>query len=160
MKLPNGNYFDPSTGFTIMFWIKYFTIQNWQKILEFSNQLIPTDYIVLQFSEMTTKIHIDFLNNNIETFLSSVNSINLNEWTHLSVTYNGGLVNLYINGIQDAIGICLFRSFTASINYVGLNNQQNTFFNGAIDELKIYKRAINQKEIIYKMNIYYLFRKI
>ncbi|MDX6694381.1 MAG: hypothetical protein QOF02_1984 [Blastocatellia bacterium] len=85
---------------------------------------------------------------NTSTFDSLVNTgpIPLNAYTHIAVTYDGTTMSIYINGTLDA-----FKTTT-----IGTLNQ-NTFpltigggaadFNGAVDELEIFNRALSQSEI-------------
>ncbi|MCG2826397.1 MAG: right-handed parallel beta-helix repeat-containing protein, partial [Thermoplasmatales archaeon] len=75
-------------------------------------------------------------------------SITLNEWQHVVVTYDRQNVVFYVNGINKGGG--------AETNAIGTNseslfigNDMGTActFNGIIDEVRIYNRALNATEI-------------
>lgn len=71
----------------------------------------------------------------------------LNKWFHLAITYDGSSIKLYVNGtLQDS------QSATGNIRSSGtgilLGSYQNSYwFNGTIDEVRIYNRTLNQTEI-------------
>jgi hypothetical protein len=72
----------------------------------------------------------------------------LNVWTHIAVTYDGATLRLYRNGAQ--IGS---RAQTGNIAVgnqplrIGGNNVSGEFFNGLIDEVRVYNRALSAAEI-------------
>ena len=85
-------------------------------------------------------------------FVGSNNSINLNRWQHVVGTYNssGNVVSMYVNGAA----VTTFDSWTgppssASVN-LRIGNSPATAtreFNGLIDEVRIYNRALSAAEI-------------
>src|SRR5439155_13688093 len=77
----------------------------------------------------------------------------LNTWTHLAATYDGSNLRMYVNGT-----LASSRAVTGSINVsngalrIGGNSVWGEYFNGLIDEVRIYKRALAQSEIQTDMN--------
>ena len=74
---------------------------------------------------------------------------NLNSWVHVAVTHKNGLVSYYTNGVLDT---SYSHSVTAlNINTlplrIGAGNPLNFYFNGAMDDLKIYRRALTATEV-------------
>lgn len=71
----------------------------------------------------------------------------LGGWSHLAVTYDGTWIRLYLNGdlraITDLAGPLV--TSTAPV-YVG-GDQWGDYFGGAIDDLRIYARALSADEI-------------
>jgi len=87
-------------------------------------------------------------------------SWNVNTWYHLVLTWDGSSAAVYINGIQDG-------SLYTDNNLVGFRDGNNSFgraqfdtaitnfsvpnnfryFNGALDEIRVYKRPLSLKEI-------------
>lgn len=82
-------------------------------------------------------------------------SISAGTWYHVATTRTNGLVKLYINGTEVASGnqaASIGASFGFTIgNHPSTNIEQ---FNGFIDELRVYGRALSQSEInlIYQNN--------
>jgi glucose/arabinose dehydrogenase/chitodextrinase len=76
-----------------------------------------------------------------------------NTWTHLAVTYNGSTVRLYVNGTLasslDRAGSILTSSNPLSIGSDAIYGQ---YFNGRIDEVRVYNVARTQAQIQADMN--------
>jgi len=75
----------------------------------------------------------------------------LNQWTHVAVTYDGGVVKTYING-------ALFHTYAGTGAIGDVDNSQNDFrvggrqaashnFRGRIDEVRVYNRALSASEV-------------
>ena len=72
----------------------------------------------------------------------------LNTWTHLAVTYGGGSIRFFVNGVQVASrALSGSAAVTAEPLRIGGNAPWGEFFNGAIDEVRIYNRVLSQAEI-------------
>jgi hypothetical protein len=71
-----------------------------------------------------------------------------NQWSHVAATYNGSTQRLYVNGAQ--VGA---RSQTGAITLsngalrIGGNSVWGSYFNGYIDEVRVYNRELSQAEI-------------
>ena len=77
-------------------------------------------------------------------------TINNGQWHMLTVTYvNGGLLQLYVDGRPD--GSATPSGNTSNINAkyltIGSNVGSIQFFNGSIDDLRVYNRALSANEI-------------
>jgi fibronectin type 3 domain-containing protein len=77
----------------------------------------------------------------------------LNTWTHLAVTYNGSTFRLYVNGVQVASKsqTGTIASSTSPLR-IGGNSVWGEYFNGLIDELRVYNTALTQAQIQSDMN--------
>jgi len=72
-----------------------------------------------------------------------------NEWTHVAFTVDNGTVKVYINGKKTYEGVSFpdrFSKKPGGVFALGVN-WWDTPFNGIIDELRIYDRALSQNEI-------------
>jgi hypothetical protein len=75
-------------------------------------------------------------------------SLNDNEWHHVVGTYDKVNLKVYVDGVQEGS-----TAFTENILYngahvgIGANTVGATLFDGTIDEVKIYKRALSREEI-------------
>jgi hypothetical protein len=70
-------------------------------------------------------------------------------WTHLAATYDGRILRVYVNGTQvgsiTTSGGNLGTS-TGALR-IGGNTIWGEFFNGTIDDVRIYNRALSAAEI-------------
>jgi len=78
---------------------------------------------------------------------NKANVLSVGTWTHLVGTYGGSIISLYVNGnlvnTTDAGGNIKLNTRSLTIgSSAGLNN-----FNGTIDEVRIYNRALSAAEI-------------
>jgi hypothetical protein len=84
-------------------------------------------------------------------YYSSNSSVNLNQWTHVVVTFNGSTINWYINGIIDK---SLSQSGTITPVRDGdlgigreLFENYGRGMNGRISKASLYNRALTAQEI-------------
>ena len=79
-------------------------------------------------------------------------ALTLNQWTHLVGTYDGKYQRLYVNGsqvAQQAQSSSIQQS--TGVLRIGGNSLWSEFFNGYIDEVRIYNRALTPAEVSYNM---------
>jgi fibronectin type 3 domain-containing protein len=74
-------------------------------------------------------------------------------WTHLAYTYDGTTQRLYVNGTQVATKATTgaIQSVTNPL-WIGGNQPYGEYFNGLIDEVHAYNRALTAGEITSDMN--------
>ncbi|NOT57245.1 MAG: hypothetical protein HOP18_21795 [Deltaproteobacteria bacterium] len=88
-----------------------------------------------------------------ERQLQGTTQVPLNTWTHLAATYDGATQRLYVNGVLVAS-----RAQTGSIAgsgsplRIGGNSVWGEYFQGRIDEVRIYNRALTAAQITTDMN--------
>jgi hypothetical protein len=76
----------------------------------------------------------------------------LNTWSHILLTYDGEILTGYINGQY----VCQNTGPSGSLAITGPTviggNYGGEFFNGAVDEVKVYNRVLSAEEIRYQYN--------
>jgi PKD repeat protein len=76
------------------------------------------------------------------------NPLSINTWSHLAGTYDGSVLRLYVNGIQVAT-----KAQSGNLGYsnealtLGGNTLFQAFWQGSIDDVRIYNRALSVAEI-------------
>ena len=74
-------------------------------------------------------------------------------WTHLAVTYNNSSLNLYVNGsLVRSVATSGALLTSTGVLRIGGNSVWGEYFQGIIDEVRIYNRALSQAEIQSDMN--------
>ena len=83
----------------------------------------------------------------------------INQWYHVTATWNGTVGELYIDGTEQTVNTYT-DTLTASIIttapfQIGVRNNAGYWFNGSIDEVMIYNRTLSAAEIsqIYKNGV-------
>jgi hypothetical protein len=93
------------------------------------------------------------VNNGANRDVYGSTSLPVNTWTHLAATWDGTTLRVYVNGAQvasQAIGSTILAS-TSPLR-LGGNSIWGEYFNGKIDEVRIYNRTLSQSEIQTDMN--------
>jgi glucose/arabinose dehydrogenase/chitodextrinase len=74
-------------------------------------------------------------------------------WTHVALTYDGAMLRLYVNGVQAAALAQTGSIETPSTPLrIGGNVPYGEYFQGLIDEVRVYNRALSAAEIQSDMN--------
>ncbi|HSY19776.1 MAG TPA: LamG domain-containing protein, partial [Candidatus Acidoferrales bacterium] len=76
-------------------------------------------------------------------------SLSTNRWTFLACTYDGQTVSVFTNGVQAGHQT---RSGPMSVSSrplgIGVNlDDGSDYFNGAIDDVRVYNRALSTNEV-------------
>jgi chitodextrinase len=71
-----------------------------------------------------------------------------NAWTHLAVTYNGSALVLYVNG-TPVTSTPVTGTILTSVNplQIGSDSFFGQYFDGSIDEIRVYNTALTQAQI-------------
>lgn len=72
------------------------------------------------------------------------------EWTHVGVTWDGAVVRLWVNGVEVDSATATSVQFDDNDFLVGADRNDGLlegFFDGALDEVRIYSRALTADEI-------------
>jgi hypothetical protein len=154
----NFNYTDP---FTIAAWIKPTTIGVANTI--FGRSEASTDY--KGYSFMIIAAGTTWPANSLVFYIISsnagvnglwmstgVNTITAAVWQHVAVTYDGtgAPPNFYINGINSPLATStgtLNASTTRNVNIHVGDDYDGDYFNGQIDDLRVYNRVLAPGEI-------------
>ncbi len=89
--------------------------------------------------------------------LHSTASIPNNTWTHIACVYNGSTIQVYING-QSSGSVNSTGSISTSTDALRIGHSKGTsnasnYFNGDIDDVRIYNRSLSATEIAALYNV-------
>jgi len=110
--------------------------------------------------DLMTEKHISFVFNSVDNQGFAVSApIQLLQWQHIAAVFDRGTMSLYINGILSAQKKTELRPIAVldkdASPALGIGNAGGKFysmpFNGAIDEVRIYNRALTEAEIDARM---------
>ena len=80
--------------------------------------------------------------------LSGPSALPTGAWSYLTATYDGSTLRLYLNGTQIAqTAVSGALSTSTGALRIGGNGVWGEWFNGWIDEVRVYNRALNASEI-------------
>jgi hypothetical protein len=158
IQAPKGVYFNGP--FTVTVWVYLNKYTNNARILDFGKG--PDDRnVIIMVNSVSVYFAIKYPGANRDCSTNA--GIPLNVWTHLTVQYDGSrAAYIYIGGILKSS--CLDKMWSeshlnveTSSNFIGKSNTAgDDLLDGAIDELKIYSRVLNEAEI--KSDIFSYFK--
>jgi len=149
IPINNGAY-SISVWFRAGIWNREMTIMGYGP----SNIPFACNYVKTLTNRGMVHYHWNFDNQFINNSYSGI-------WTHLVITYDGGTERYYINGTLISVWAHPTRPLiiTPSILSLGARvvnasaNDAREYFNGSIDELRIYNRTLNSAEIVSLYNL-------
>ncbi len=144
-----------TNSLTVEAWVKTSSTGNYRDVFSSS---VSTDAAYSLQLRMNTSGQLEFGMHddvNIWTSIATTNTINDGKWHHVAVTKNGTSTTLYIDGVSSATGT-IDRTFTPTNSYIGVNKiggfGLEYFWNGQIDEVRVWSVARTQSEIQTNMN--------
>ncbi len=113
------------------------------------------------YNDSCMMLQISHSNGTNSISMTPDNSVNLNEWQHVAVSYNATIsgVSLYINGVEQVISYRTNPSGNVNDNstnnlVTGNNLGQISTFEGSIDETRVWDIVRTSNEIQNNMNQY------
>ena len=79
--------------------------------------------------------------------VTSNSAIPLSEWSLITETYDGDAIRIYLNGELDKEQALTLDTQLAEGKIGAKVTQQTEWFNGMIDEVSIYNKALSEAEI-------------
>lgn len=139
--------------FTISTWVKMDALSTWMRIFDFGNG--TNNYLFLSPQAGVTSgksiIRYAIKNGGGEQQVSYNYTFPLGTWTHFAITQSGNTCRLYINGtlVATNTGVSIKPAALGSTaqNYLGKSQFNDPLLKGAIDEFRIYNRALSATEI-------------
>lgn len=128
--------FTVGTTHTLSVWIKPTTSGDYQGIFTDSS-----GFNGLFFRGVNNKLTYYFGGDR-----ESTGTVQVGVWTHVAVVSNGTTFTFYINGVNDGSSLAVVTSYTP-INVGSALPFVSEEFNGSIDEVRLYDRALTATEV-------------
>lgn len=148
--------------FTIAVWVKLVGYEAGSCLLDFGNKDNnsgqTTDNVILGLSNYYSYPFLTIVNFNESFTIESTTALRLNKWYHLAGVYDGEYGRIFVNSIETGsrqIGKNAGpRKIIRNFCFIGLRSEfdfstlQFPLINAYLDEIRIYKEALNQAQII------------
>jgi hypothetical protein len=145
VNVPDTSSLDLTTGMTLEAWVRPSALSGWRTVLmkEQTGGLVYAIYASTDAGRPSGHV---YTSSELDT--QGTVALTANAWTHLALTYDGGTLRLYVNGNQAssrAVSGSILTS-TGAVR-IGGNNVWPEWFNGLIDEVRVYRRALTAAEV-------------
>jgi Concanavalin A-like lectin/glucanases superfamily len=151
----DANSLDLSTGMTLEAWV-YPTVppSAWRTVIAKEGSGSVLAYFLHASSAPLDEPAAGMTTANGEDAVGGGAVLPVNSWTHLAATYDGSTLRLFVNGVEvDSLALSGAIVTTANPLRIGGNGVWGEFFQGLIDEVRIYNRALSATEIRDDMNV-------
>ena len=148
VTIPDAADLDLTTGMTLEAWVKPTTQTGWETVL-FKEMAGDHAYVLYSYaSDVSGRPSTAVRTGGTMTSVPGTATLATNVWTHLASTYDGATLRLYVNGaLVGSRAVSGALTATTGPLRVGGNNVWAEWFNGTIDDVRIYGRALSQSEI-------------
>jgi hypothetical protein len=138
---------DLTTGMTLEAWVKPGALAGWTTVMMKERGTAGLGY-ALYASDNAGQPPAAYVYRNADVSALGTSALAIGAWTHLSTTYDGANLRLYVNGaLVRTRAVTGSLPNTANPFRIGGNGVWGEYFNGVIDEVRVYNRALTQTEI-------------
>jgi len=147
--VPNASNLNPSNEITIMAWAK--TMEN--KTAKIAEKGDWDGHGIFQDKWNGWKCGLRLESNNSHSIYWGDGVPMFDEWYHIAMTYDGSSMKLYVNGqLKNQKAVTGNLKINNRNFSIGSDNGAQKFFNGSIDDIRLYGSALSQAEIQYIYN--------
>ena len=140
----NNASLNPANSLTLAVWVNSGNLTATQMVFSKYGALIQ------YFIRLQTGGGLRFSLNagGVTTDLNSGATLSVNTWHHIAGTYDGTAMRFYIDGVLDS-SVAKTGAMTDNGSNVQIGRRSNNrmFFKGALDEARIYDRALSSQEV-------------
>ena len=135
LSIENSNILNP-THITVLAWIKPNA---------FNSVILSKNYTEYELRTDATGFVQFYVNN---TYVNSSISLTTGNWHFLVGRYDGSMIKIFIDGVEKG-SISYSLGIPSNLLNLLIANRPggNSYFNGTIDEVRIYNRALSPEEI-------------
>jgi len=144
IRVPHSSSINPTTALSVELWAKSDAV-NWNTYYTLASK---RNAYILGPVTGTKEMRFYIYSGGNWRYASYVPAIDITQWHHYAGTFDGKNIRLYIDGVRVASTL-----WTGTINadtgplFIGMDDGQNRYLDGLIDEVAIYRRALSVWEI-------------
>ena len=148
VRLPAG-FADLRSGFTVALWAYPTAAKKWARFIDLGNGADAQNIVLTRDRTFDTIALEDKGGSAGNTGVPATGAIDLNRWQHFAAAIDAsGNAVVYKDGVQVAVratGVPAVVNRTS--NYIGRSNWPGGFYQGRMDDIRIYDRALSAEEV-------------
>ena len=141
------------TNVTVETWVKLNSTATWTRIFDFGDDTTSYMFLTPQ-NGSTSRLRFGITTSGAggEMPIDGPFALSVGVWQHLAVTLKGNMGILYLNGVpvgtNSSMTINPSSLGNTANNYIGKSQYSaDPYFNGSIDEFRVYSRALSAREV-------------
>ncbi len=151
VSLP-ANLVTDLTDFTVACWVYWNASRNWERIFDFGSGTGRYMFLTPRSSSGVVRFAITVDGGKGEQAVTGTAALPTAQWVHVAVTLSGQAATLYVNGTavgsNNAEFLPPWQLGGTTQNWIGRSQYSgDPYFNGRIDEFRIYRGALTAADI-------------
>jgi len=135
---------DLTTGMTLEAWIRPSSLTTPRAIVLKER----TGGLAYALASSDTSAAFGYIRTTSDQTVTAPSPLALATWTHVTVTYDGSTLRLFVNGAQvSSRAVSGAVTVSSGVLRIGGSSVGGLYFSGLIDEVRIYNRALTPGEI-------------
>jgi hypothetical protein len=150
--------FSLTNGLTVMAWVRWGIApsagNNWANIVSNNAGTVgDTGQFWLQHTQTNNAFEFAVQTTNDRIWAQSTIAPVQGQWQHVAGVYNGSTLTIYVNGVADGSAsltgnvVAPSSAYNLTIGRWAFNSETFRSFNGDIDEVRVYPRALSAAEL-------------
>ncbi len=150
VNVPDSSTLDLTNAVTLEAWVNPSVAGGWRTALMKEQ---PAGLVYGMYSNTDSNRPSAHVYTNTEFDIRGTAAAPVNTWTHLAATYDGTTLRLYVNGTQVSTRTLTGNVITSTgALRIGGNTIWGEYFQGSIDEVRLYRRVLSATEVQTDMN--------
>jgi subtilisin family serine protease len=145
VTIADANDLDLTGSFTIEAWVRPDVLSGWRPVVH-KGETGPSGYVLSANSDLS-KPQGTVANAGTVKSVSGPSALHSGIWTHLALSSNGTTLSLYVGGELVETAPAVAAKATAGVLKLGYSGFYGAYFDGLIDEVRIYDTALSQSQI-------------
>ncbi len=138
--------------YTVAGWVRLNAVSTWQRIFDFGTGTTAYMFLTPRSGSGTIRFAITTGGWSTEQLIIGTAALPTGVWKHVAVTRSGNTGILYVDGVEvgrnTAMSLSPSSLGSTGRNYLGRSQYADPYLNGALDELRIYGRALSAAEVL------------